>query len=889
MQAKPAVQGSNLTDNHQNQPSHPPMTIVAQEKDPEKKLPKKTTKKLDSPPPSAHKLPGEKSGKFIPLVEEISRSSIPLHSPDDTRIISVEEQEDRVGLSLSASLSSIILDIKATGSSASFQSDNCSALPNWQQVLSTQKENNAAKSGHQKFSPGSPTRTCLLGGVGDQLESNVKSHANEKMMGRCAGNSPPFVSSATASQPATPSPSMKGVVAVESVSKPTPSAFPSTFQKPTYSMVIGQALQNAEGTSAQPSSGEGSWKAVGDTPRKSIGDFPLSVSDPLFKEGSAAVPSSTGNNGISGSNIGNGTGNSSSLGGRMRASSVLEPSFFSSSNTSLWSNETNCTDSSRLSLNPMNQFTHWLPEIEISSTAGSFSENGHPSALSALISSGCALGAGANPGITGHVYGPIGGEARAGSVGSRTSSFRSRSKSQSFAFSSSPSLIGSSRVDFDQDCLFNSSIPLFDVPSTSALLHAERPSQNCTSPEKGLQTNSTFNESLHHYQLPALPNHNAAEGNGQNEFDSESSPSGSNEHSFLTGHNVTSSTPSLPINIVAGQRNSPCQSKPLGNPAGFTPEQTGDLQMHNLGLFRNFPPSPTSSSFAYSYPHNNHFSGIFNQHTNAHVFDGNEESFPADQSSNSHSVYSNSRSSSSSQYKQSSPFQLSTYKGQLFLVEFKSGRTEVMYVQEGNGQPEFSISTNDYIIVEADRGEDLGKVVGEISIERMKQIMNDPDSATLTQSEAYSGIGTKEIVPKRIHRLARPADVRLLQTKAQEEAIAMLRCQSKVRQKKLPMEVVDAEYQWDRNKLTFYFLADRRIDFRELVRDLFRIYKTRIWMCAVDKHRMKLLSGGSQGIPEGSFGFCSGDEFSFSEQQQQQQSCQHLFDEEFPDDLNSLH
>ncbi|KDN39652.1 hypothetical protein RSAG8_08680, partial [Rhizoctonia solani AG-8 WAC10335] len=46
----------------------------------------------------------------------------------------------------------------------------------------------------------------------------------------------------------------------------------------------------------------------------------------------------------------------------------------------------------------------------------------------------------------------------------------------------------------------------------------------------------------------------------------------------------------------------------------------------------------------------------------------------------------------------------------------------------------------------------------------------------------------------------------------------------------LPMEVIDAEYQWDRRKLTFYYVAERRIDFRELVRELFRLYKTRIWM-----------------------------------------------------------
>jgi len=80
---------------------------------------------------------------------------------------------------------------------------------------------------------------------------------------------------------------------------------------------------------------------------------------------------------------------------------------------------------------------------------------------------------------------------------------------------------------------------------------------------------------------------------------------------------------------------------------------------------------------------------------------------------------------------------------------------------------------------------------------------------------------------------------RHLVTKIQDEMKALQLCQSKVRQKKLPMEVIDAEYQWcaaidgiwlclsltvyrDRRKLTFYFVAEKRIDFRELVRELFR-------------------------------------------------------------------
>ena len=49
------------------------------------------------------------------------------------------------------------------------------------------------------------------------------------------------------------------------------------------------------------------------------------------------------------------------------------------------------------------------------------------------------------------------------------------------------------------------------------------------------------------------------------------------------------------------------------------------------------------------------------------------------------------------------------------------------------------------------------------------------------------------------------------------------------------MNILDSEYQFDRHKLTFFFEADGRIDFRELVRDLFSIYKTRIWMQQVDK------------------------------------------------------
>lgn len=48
------------------------------------------------------------------------------------------------------------------------------------------------------------------------------------------------------------------------------------------------------------------------------------------------------------------------------------------------------------------------------------------------------------------------------------------------------------------------------------------------------------------------------------------------------------------------------------------------------------------------------------------------------------------------------------------------------------------------------------------------------------------------------------------------------------------MTIIDAEYQFDRHKLTFYFESVRRIDFRDLVSDMFALYKTRIWMAQID-------------------------------------------------------
>lgn len=131
-----------------------------------------------------------------------------------------------------------------------------------------------------------------------------------------------------------------------------------------------------------------------------------------------------------------------------------------------------------------------------------------------------------------------------------------------------------------------------------------------------------------------------------------------------------------------------------------------------------------------------------------------------------------------------------THQWPLYVVEFKAGRTDFFHIGEASG---FPIKKGDLVIVEADRGKDLGKVV-EDSIQNMQQLQLYQAQHGDSLIDAHNM--NKEVHPKRIYRLAQPAEVTMLVSKSQDEAKAMAICQTKIRQKKLPMEIVDAEYQW---------------------------------------------------------------------------------------------
>ena len=81
---------------------------------------------------------------------------------------------------------------------------------------------------------------------------------------------------------------------------------------------------------------------------------------------------------------------------------------------------------------------------------------------------------------------------------------------------------------------------------------------------------------------------------------------------------------------------------------------------------------------------------------------------------------------------------------------------------------------------------------------------------------------------KPVLRLANPNDLKTVEENKLKEKEAFDICNKKIAEHKLEMKLVDVEYTFDRNKILFYFTADGRVDFRELVKDLASVFKTRI-------------------------------------------------------------
>lgn len=120
---------------------------------------------------------------------------------------------------------------------------------------------------------------------------------------------------------------------------------------------------------------------------------------------------------------------------------------------------------------------------------------------------------------------------------------------------------------------------------------------------------------------------------------------------------------------------------------------------------------------------------------------------------------------------------------------------------------EFNIIKGDYVIVETARGVEFGECV--IGIREV------------SEEDIISPL-------KSVIRIADEKDILKHKENKEKEEEALSICLKKIEEHELNMKLIDVEYTFDNHKVIFYFTADGRVDFRELVKDLATIFKTRI-------------------------------------------------------------
>ncbi len=136
---------------------------------------------------------------------------------------------------------------------------------------------------------------------------------------------------------------------------------------------------------------------------------------------------------------------------------------------------------------------------------------------------------------------------------------------------------------------------------------------------------------------------------------------------------------------------------------------------------------------------------------------------------------------------------------------------------------ELKLDEGEYVIVETSRGVEFGEVAAS-----NRQIEDDTVVAPL----------------RKVLRRATVEDIAQMGDNQRKEAEARAVCEEKITAHKLDMKLVDVEYTFDRGKLLFYFTADGRVDFRELVKDLASVFRTRIELRQIGiRDEAKMLGG----------------------------------------------
>ena len=156
-------------------------------------------------------------------------------------------------------------------------------------------------------------------------------------------------------------------------------------------------------------------------------------------------------------------------------------------------------------------------------------------------------------------------------------------------------------------------------------------------------------------------------------------------------------------------------------------------------------------------------------------------------------------------------------------VRFKGAR-KGYYATAG-----LDLTAGDRVIVQAERGEDFGEVTALGLIAERKCSTSDCATPAPTMC---------------VLRRAGPDEVRRASYRPDDDRRALAEARRQVAEHGLKMKVTDAEWQFDRRKLIIYFTADRRVQFRELVRDLARSFRTRIELKQIGVRDEAALLGG---------------------------------------------
>ena len=158
-------------------------------------------------------------------------------------------------------------------------------------------------------------------------------------------------------------------------------------------------------------------------------------------------------------------------------------------------------------------------------------------------------------------------------------------------------------------------------------------------------------------------------------------------------------------------------------------------------------------------------------------------------------------------------------------VQFKMNRKEY-FVNTDN----VTISEGDFVAVEGNSGHDIGKItlIGEIVSYQLKRKKIDTEKEPL----------------KKIYRLAKDTDIVKFESAIDLEEPTLKKAKLIIKNHKIGMKLVDVEYQGDKSKAIFYYTAEKRVDFRELIKEYSRTFNIRIEMRQIGVRQEAAMVGG---------------------------------------------